>query len=566
MRRASARSGRVSGRADIKRSVPPVAAMVDQTEAASVSIPSQRSRSHVEGLVHHRARRRASAASGPRPRWSAATASPRPRATPARSTTLVERYGDAVLPLALDVTDKAGVDAAVAQRARALRPPRRRRQQRGLRPVRDDRGGHRGAGARADRDEPVRRAVGHAGGAADPARAGLGPHHPGVLDRRRQGVPEPRRSTTRRSGRWRASASRSRRRSPVRRPRHARRARPATRPTGAARRRSHAEQLPAYDAVREEVAALARDARASSPATRRPPAPAILELVDADEPPLRVFFGTGTLEMIRAEYAKRIENWERWDDLAAARRQGGSRPPHRDTVRLRDHGRGGRRGRRPHRQARGRHRRRVRASASRPPARWPAAGAEVTIAVRDTAAGDRTRRRRRHHRRDAVYVAPARPRRPRRRSTPSPRLGRPAAHPGQQRRRHGDPGADAQRRRAGRCSSPPTTSATSRSRVACTARSPRPAARGSSSVSSSGHLRSPVIFDDLHLRVPRRTTRGAPTGSRRPPTCCSRSSATPALGRRRHHRQRADAGRRSRPTCSATCPRWIERLKRRSAA
>ena len=48
------------------------------------------------------------------------------------------------------------------------------------------------AGPRADRDEPVRRAVGHAGGAPDHARAGLGPHHPGVVDRRRERVPDPR--------------------------------------------------------------------------------------------------------------------------------------------------------------------------------------------------------------------------------------------------------------------------------------------------------------------------------------------------------------------------------------
>ena len=121
---------------------------------------------------------------------------------------LVEHYGDAVLPLELDVTDKAAVDAAVASAHDALRPARRRRQQRRLRPVRHDRGGHRGAGARADRDEPVRRAVGDPGRAADPARAGLGPHHPGVLDRRRQRVPEASGSITRRSGGSRASASR----------------------------------------------------------------------------------------------------------------------------------------------------------------------------------------------------------------------------------------------------------------------------------------------------------------------------------------------------------------------
>jgi hypothetical protein len=48
----------------------------------------------------------------------------------------------------------------------------------------------------------------------------------------------------------------------------------------------------------------------------------ILELVDAEEPPLRTFFGTGTLEMIRAEYAKRLAVWEQWDQLAVAA-QGG---------------------------------------------------------------------------------------------------------------------------------------------------------------------------------------------------------------------------------------------------
>ena len=76
-----------------------------------------------------------------------------------------------------------------------------------------------------------------------------------------------------------------------------------------------ADQLPAYDEVRERAR---RQAASGAPNRGDPEAtgPAILELVDADEPPLRVFFGAGTLEMIRAEYARRLENWERWDDLA----------------------------------------------------------------------------------------------------------------------------------------------------------------------------------------------------------------------------------------------------------
>ena len=137
------------------------------------------------------------------------------------------------------------------------------------------------------------------GRAADPARAGLRPHHPGVVDRRRQRVPDPRplprlevgprglQPGARRRGR-RASGSRSRSSS-----------RPATRPTGPGRRPSQAEHLPAYDGVRERRA---RRAPATLAGRGDPEAtgPAILELVDAEEPPLRIFFGSGPLDIIRA--------------------------------------------------------------------------------------------------------------------------------------------------------------------------------------------------------------------------------------------------------------------------
>jgi NAD(P)-dependent dehydrogenase (short-subunit alcohol dehydrogenase family) len=44
--------------------------------------------------------------------------------------------------------------------------------------------------------------------------------------------------------------------------------------------------------------------------------PVILKLVDADNPPLRIFFGTAGLPMTKAEYAQRIETWEAWNDLS----------------------------------------------------------------------------------------------------------------------------------------------------------------------------------------------------------------------------------------------------------
>jgi hypothetical protein len=39
-------------------------------------------------------------------------------------------------------------------------------------------------------------------------------------------------------------------------------------------------------------------------------------VVDAPQPPLRVFFGAAGLPMTRTEYGKRLENWEKWNDLA----------------------------------------------------------------------------------------------------------------------------------------------------------------------------------------------------------------------------------------------------------
>ena len=44
--------------------------------------------------------------------------------------------------------------------------------------------------------------------------------------------------------------------------------------------------------------------------------PAMLKLVDAKDPPLRIFFGSAGLPMTRSEYAKRIESWEKWNELA----------------------------------------------------------------------------------------------------------------------------------------------------------------------------------------------------------------------------------------------------------
>ena len=70
-----------------------------------------------------------------------------------------------------------------------------------------------------------------------------------------------------------------------------------------------------YDEARRE-AQEARAKRVSSPGDPAASAAALLRVVDAEEPPLRVFFGKAPLAIARADYESRLENWEKWQDVA----------------------------------------------------------------------------------------------------------------------------------------------------------------------------------------------------------------------------------------------------------
>ena len=50
----------------------------------------------------------------------------------------------------------------------------------------------------------------------------------------------------------------------------------------------------------------------------RATAAAILRLVDAEDPPLRLFLGSGNLPWVRATYADRLATWEAWAAVADA--------------------------------------------------------------------------------------------------------------------------------------------------------------------------------------------------------------------------------------------------------
>jgi NAD(P)-dependent dehydrogenase (short-subunit alcohol dehydrogenase family) len=75
----------------------------------------------------------------------------------------------------------------------------------------------------------------------------------------------------------------------------------------------HATQMPAYDGAR---AAIAGFRSKSVPGDPDATGPAILKVVDAQDPPLRIFFGSGGLSMTREEYARRIATWEKWNNVS----------------------------------------------------------------------------------------------------------------------------------------------------------------------------------------------------------------------------------------------------------
>src|SRR5271170_691304 len=74
-----------------------------------------------------------------------------------------------------------------------------------------------------------------------------------------------------------------------------------------------AQTLAAYDSAR---ASLANVRTASAPGDPEATGPVMLKLVDMAEPPLRLFLGDHGLSMIRKEYAERLATWEKWNALA----------------------------------------------------------------------------------------------------------------------------------------------------------------------------------------------------------------------------------------------------------
>ena len=79
----------------------------------------------------------------------------------------------------------------------------------------------------------------------------------------------------------------------------------------------HSAPLPAYDPVRDE-AARARAQRYSAPGDPVATRDAILRVVDSDNPPLRLFLGDSPLRIAVADYGSRLSAWAQWQAVAAA--------------------------------------------------------------------------------------------------------------------------------------------------------------------------------------------------------------------------------------------------------
>jgi NAD(P)-dependent dehydrogenase (short-subunit alcohol dehydrogenase family) len=75
----------------------------------------------------------------------------------------------------------------------------------------------------------------------------------------------------------------------------------------------HSEQNPAYEAVWE-----ARKPPPGGPGDPTATREAILKVVDAEKPPLRVFFGRAPLEVATRDYESRLEEWREWQPVAVA--------------------------------------------------------------------------------------------------------------------------------------------------------------------------------------------------------------------------------------------------------
>ncbi|MDV8079042.1 SDR family oxidoreductase [Rhodococcus sp. IEGM 1370] len=73
--------------------------------------------------------------------------------------------------------------------------------------------------------------------------------------------------------------------------------------------------IAAYDPIRDKATKL-RSARRATPGDPTATRSALLKVVDAEKPPLRVFFGEAPLQIATKDYESRLASWREWQPVA----------------------------------------------------------------------------------------------------------------------------------------------------------------------------------------------------------------------------------------------------------
>jgi NAD(P)-dependent dehydrogenase (short-subunit alcohol dehydrogenase family) len=76
-----------------------------------------------------------------------------------------------------------------------------------------------------------------------------------------------------------------------------------------------ASQQPQYEPVREAMRPFIESLQSGDPNAA---AQVLLEIVDSDDPPLRILFGTYAADFVPAVYARRLEEWKVWEAQSRA--------------------------------------------------------------------------------------------------------------------------------------------------------------------------------------------------------------------------------------------------------
>ncbi len=76
---------------------------------------------------------------------------------------------------------------------------------------------------------------------------------------------------------------------------------------------SRSTEMPEYKDVRE---AASKRPSAHNPGDPKATGAAVLKIVDAENPPLRIFFGKAPLEIATKDYESRLATWNEWNDVS----------------------------------------------------------------------------------------------------------------------------------------------------------------------------------------------------------------------------------------------------------